>query len=122
MSIEEQLEALVRRAVVDGLADSRSLLREEIRAAMAETATREGSVGAEDEVDTKAAAVLAHVQPRTINEWTRRGWLTPIKHGRSHVFLASDVIAVARDRGAPRKILDYEAEARRILSLKEQQS
>ena len=119
MGIEEQLEELVRRAVHDGIAQSRSILREEFRAALAETAAGgENRPDPEGEVDTKAAAALAHVKPRTINDWRRRGWLVPVKRGKSHVFRAGDVLAVARDRGAPRKILDYEAAARRILSQK----
>lgn len=122
MSIDEQLEALVRRAVREELAENRELLREELQALLSRSAhaslpspTRRT---AEDEVDTKAAAALAHVKPRTINEWKRRGWLTPVKRGKSHVYRVGDVLAVARDRGAPRKILDYEAEARRILAQK----
>ena len=115
MGIEEQLEELVRRAVHDGIAQSRTILREEIRAALAEANGTGDQPDSEDEVDTKAAATLAHVKPRTINEWKRRGWLTPVKRGKSDVFLAGDVLTVARDRGAPRRIDDYGAEAERIL-------
>ncbi len=123
MGIEEQLEAIVRRAVQEGMAQSRSIFREEVRAAMAESpAGSEDPPDLEDEVDTRTAATLAHVKPRTINEWRRRGWLTPVKRGKSHVFRAGDVLAVARQRGAPRKILDYETEARRILDRKERSS
>lgn len=119
MTFEEQFEALVRRAVVDGIAESRSLLREEIRTVLAETATAsDGQMDPEGEVDTKTAATLAHVKPRTINEWKRRGWLTPIKRGKSDVFRAGDVLTVARERGAPRTILDYGTEAERLLSQK----
>ena len=115
MSIEEQLEELVRRAVQDGIAQSRTILREEIRAALAEANGVGDQPDSEEEVDTKTAAELAHVKPRTINEWKRRGWLTPVKRGKSDVFLTGDVLTVARDRGAPRKIVDYGAEAERIL-------
>ena len=121
MGIEEQLEELVRRAVQDGIAMSRAILREEIRAALAESGETDDQAGAEDEIDTKAAATLAHVKPRTINEWKRRGWLTPIKRGKSDVFRAGDVLTVARERGAPRRILDYGVEAERILSQKGRQ-
>lgn len=119
MGLEELLEEAVRRAVQDGIAQSRSIFREEIRTALAET-TAAGGAQSElaDEVDTRSAAALAHVKPRTINDWQRRGWLVPVKRGKSYVFRAGDVLAVARERGAPRKILDYETEARRILGQK----
>ena len=61
MGIEEQLEELVRRAVHDGIAQSRTILREEIRAALAEANGTGDQPDSEDEVDTKAAA---HVKPR----------------------------------------------------------
>lgn len=120
MNIDEQLEALVRRAVREELADERERLLAHLHGAHRphDPATAGTPSDDDDEVTTKTAAALAHVKPRTINDWRRRGWLTPIKRGRSHVFRAGDVLAVARNRGAPRKILDYEVEAKRILSRK----
>ena len=116
MSGDDLLRTLVREAVIEGLHASRHVIREELRAAMGELGPAEATVDDESEVDTGQAAKLAHVRPRTINEWKRRGLLTPVKRGKSDVFRAGDVLAVAADRRGPRKILDMRAEAAKILT------
>jgi len=116
MSSDAWIRALVKEAVVEGIQDqaSRDVIRSECRAAMSELVAAPAA-GDEQEVDTQQAALLAHVQPRTINAWKRAGLLAPIKRGKSDVFRAGDVLAVAADRGSPRKILNMKAEAARIL-------
>lgn len=116
MSIDTNLEDLVRRVVREELASQYGDLLERLRPLLgsprAVATSQDGG-----EVNTKEAAALAHVKPRTISEWRRQGLLTPTKRGRSHVFRARDVLAVARNRGTgPKKIIDYDAEAWRILN------
>lgn len=115
MNADQLIRALIREAVVDGIQASRDVIRDECRAAMGELARLPARHDDDDEVDTEQAAGLAHVQRRTINAWKRAGLLTPTKRGKSDVFRVGDVLAVAAHRGAPRKILNFKAEAASIL-------
>ena len=111
--LDDALLELIRRGVREELV-ANGAIREELRAALA--SQPEARVSDEDrDVTTLEAAELAHVQPRTINAWTRQGLLTPTKRGRSNVYRAGDVLAVARDRRSPRKIIDIRKSAQAIL-------
>jgi len=112
----DPFRALVLEAVLEGIHASRDVIRQECRAALGEIAAERPIADDEHEVDTRQAAQLARVQPRTINAWKRAGLLTPVKRGKSDVFRAGDVVAVAANRKAPRKILDLRIEATRILT------
>lgn len=113
MSIDTNLEDLVRRVVRDELATALANLYDRLENARPHRAP---SATGDEEISTKEAAELAHVKPRTISEWRRRGLLTPVKRGRSHIFRVRDVLDVARQRGiGSKQILDYEQEASRIL-------
>jgi hypothetical protein len=118
MGVETELEQLIRRAVRDGVQESRSVFREELRAVVAdlESKVTDSRISPDDEVDTKTAARLAGVERRTVTSWKREGLLSPTRRGRQYFFRAGDVLEVAARRGvAVRKVIDMRAEAARIL-------
>lgn len=82
MTIEEQIEGAVRRAV-----------REEIRAALRD---HRGAGGEEEPVKYAQAAAFAKLSKSTIALWVRRGLLASTGKGKTRRVLCSDV----------RKVLD----------------
>lgn len=116
MGLERDFEDLVRRAVCDGIADSEERLRAVVRDALAEQKVpRERG---DDLVDTKTAAQLVRVQPRTINSWKRRGLIRVAGRGKQDLYRLSDVLAAAERRNPRRTIVDMQAAAAEILRRK----
>lgn len=113
MSVDEELRLLIRQEVRAGVTEGLAAAR--VQGAPAGAGEIPTSFDPEAEVTTAEAAEIAHVRPRTINEWDKKGLLDPIKRGRSKIYRAGDVESVARDRQGPRKVLNLKQKAREIV-------
>ena len=113
MGVEDELRELIRQEVRAGVAEGLAAARVQGPADRGDQAST--SIDPEAEVTTAQAAEIAHVRPRTINEWDKKGLLHPVKRGRSKIYRAGDVESVARDRHGPRKVLNLKQKAREIV-------
>ena len=116
MDIEEMLRGVIADAVRRGLADSRSIIREECQRAL--TQSRPPKQPDDAVLNSAEAAELCGVEPVTIRDWVKKGRLTPLGPSTPYRFARAEVLR-ARDTGGQERTELNELMRERYLSVNE---